>query len=70
DAVAESQQEEIAELNHLTSLVEEDLQNISETEHEIPVEVSQSENQNNSIGVDLDDLFIDDEQSEGGELIE
>ena len=69
-AVAEPQQQEIPELDQMTSLEEADSPNISDVEQEIPDEVSQSENQNNSIGVDLDDLFIDDEQSEGGELSE
>jgi len=37
---------------------------------EISEEIIQPENQNNSIGVDLDDLFVDDEQPEGGGLSE
>jgi len=58
--------QESSEPNTMESLEAMDLPSPTETIEEISEEIIQPENQNNSIGVDLDDLFVDDEQPEGG----
>ena len=62
--------QESSEPNTMESLEAMDLPSPTETIEEISEEIIQPENQNNSIGVDLDDLFVDDEQPEGGGLSE
>jgi len=62
--------QESSEPNTMESLEAMDLPSPTETMEEISEEIIHPENQNNSIGVDLDDLFVDDEQPEGGGLSE